>query len=262
MTTRPEVADKPTDEVRATGHTTDAGNAIRHAHLDLPTDPEPGFVLEAIPPPTPGQVLLWTVDIRGSERAALLADTILDDQEQRRARRFHHHHSQQRYTVAHLALRLLLGACLDSHPAAIRLVREACHTCGAAHGRPVVEGSGVSFSLSHSGEHALIAIAANPVGVDIQAIPQRAAALRVARALHPLEAAELAMLPPHEMTTAFTRAWTRKEAFLKAIGTGLSRGTEVDYVGTGPTPAPGPDGWTIRDLHAPPGCRAALASRR
>lgn len=148
-------------------------------------------------------------------------------------------HAADRWTYAagHVALRRLLGARLGLAPQAVRFTRRPCAGCGGPHGRPEVAGGGdVRFSLSHSGDFALIAIATEPVGVDIERVPAAETADSVSEVLHPYEAAELAALPADLRPAAVTRAWTRKEAYLKGTGAGLSRSTTLDYLGTGPTP--------------------------
>ncbi|MFD3682310.1 4'-phosphopantetheinyl transferase family protein [Streptomyces sp. NPDC058613] len=119
---------------------------------------------------------------------------------------------------------------------------------GGPHGRPeAADAAGVHFSLSHSAEIGLIAIAAEPVGIDVELIAEPETAASVAEVLHPAEAVELEALPPAHRPAATTRAWTRKEAYLKGTGAALSRSTTLDYLGTGPAPVAGPGEWTVRD---------------
>lgn len=162
--------------------------------------------------------------------------------------------------VAHVALRVLLGERLGLAPEAVRLGRAACPCCGAPHGRPVVEGGGAHFSLSYSGPLVLLGLGPAPLGVDVERVPSPALVADTTPALHPAERAELASLDDELRPAAFARAWARKEAYLKGIGTGLGRSAARDYVGTRPTPAPGPGGWTIRDVAAPAGFAAAVAT--
>jgi 4'-phosphopantetheinyl transferase len=196
---------------------------------------------------------------RESEKAARLAPGVLDETERGRAAGFLRSTDRRCYVAAHVALRVLLGAQLGTAAGAVRLLREPCPSCGGPHGRPAVEGGGAYFSLSHSGESALIAIAAVPVGIDVERIPGPGVVAEVSTALHPLEQAELAALPEQARPLAFARAWSRKEAYLKGIGTGLGRDPALDYVGTGLSPAPGPGDWVLTDVVAPPGYAAAVA---
>lgn len=77
-------------------------------------------------------------------------------------------------------------------------------------------------------------------------------------ALHPGEREELTHTPAERRPAVFTRCWARKEAYLKAVGTGLCEAPSTTYVGTGPEPARH-TGVRVWDLPTPPGLRAALA---
>ncbi|WP_328395374.1 4'-phosphopantetheinyl transferase superfamily protein [Streptomyces sp. NBC_00390] len=68
--------------------------------------------------------------------------------------------------------------------------------------------------------------------------PRPEAVARHVASLHPAEAAELSLESEHTKSQAFARAWARKEAYLKGIGTCLSRDPRLDHVGTGPLPGP------------------------
>lgn len=166
---------------------------------------------------------------------------------------------RHRYLASHLGLRVLLGSHLGLAPRDIRLIREDCPCCGAPHGRPAVADAALHFSLSHSGDMAYLALAARPVGVDIEAIPSPQAVADVINALHPAETAELNALAIEQRPTALARLWARKEAVLKATGTGLAQGLTHPYVGSHPAPAH-PPGWTLADLPAPHDYKAALAT--
>ncbi|MGE7386845.1 4'-phosphopantetheinyl transferase family protein [Streptomyces sp. NPDC004126] len=191
--------------------------------------------------------------------AGRLAPRLLDAGELRRADSLRRTGDRRNHLVARVLLRTLLGARLGLAPEAVRLGRAACPCCGGPHGRPVVLGGGVHFSLSHSGSLVLLGIGPVPLGVDVERVPEPAAAAETAPALHPRERTELAALDAALRPAAFARAWTRKEAYLKGIGTGLGRSASLDYVGTGPAPAPGPDGWRLSDVAAPSGYAAAVA---
>ncbi|MFH8775360.1 MULTISPECIES: 4'-phosphopantetheinyl transferase family protein [unclassified Streptomyces] len=195
------------------------------------------------------------------EHALRCAQELLDAEERARARAFRHARDRDAYVVAHAALRNVLGVLLGMRADALPLVREACAGCGGPHGRPALRTPGVHFSLSHSGGLVLVALAAAPVGVDVEGLATAQAVLSAQSALHVAERDELALVPAHERPAAFTRAWVRKEAYLKGLGTGLVRDPALDYVGTGPLPvAPAPD-WTLRDVLVPAGYAAAVALR-
>lgn len=113
------------------------------------------------------------------------------------------------------ALRTLLGRYLRSSPISVPIEIEPA-------GKPFVEG-GPHFSLSHSGDMGLIAVASDRVGVDIEKVRAfpNAAAL-VERFFSTEESQQFAALPESLRNTAFIRGWTAKEALLKAAGVGLA----------------------------------------
>ncbi|WNI26405.1 4'-phosphopantetheinyl transferase superfamily protein [Streptomyces sp. ITFR-16] len=207
----------------------------------------------------PGSPALWLVDVeRTAAHAARTAPAILDAEERARAARLVSAADRDCYTAAHVALRVLLGARQGVSPAAVRLTRERCPSCGGPHGRPAT-GGGTHFSLSHTRGLALLAFADVPVGVDVERLPEARIVSEIAGQLHPAESAELAALPEEERPAAFARVWTRKEAYLKGEGTGLVGGLDREYVGTGPEPLPGPGGWAVTDVAVPAGYAAAVA---
>ncbi|MER5966001.1 4'-phosphopantetheinyl transferase superfamily protein [Streptomyces sp. NPDC002057] len=203
---------------------------------------------------------LWIVRVGAYTERAAARQRVLDPEESSRCRSFVRPADRERYRAAHVALRELLGAYLDRDPAAVRLVREPCPGCGDGHGRPAVEGTPLHFSLSHSGDAALLGFADTPIGVDVETEPSPEAAGEVAAALHPHERAELAALPAHDRPTAFGRCWARKEAYLKGVGIGLGEDPSRTYVGAGPAPGVLP-GWSLTDVPAFPGYAAACAIR-
>ncbi|SOD90998.1 4'-phosphopantetheinyl transferase superfamily protein [Streptomyces sp. Ag109_G2-15] len=214
-----------------------------------------------------GPLELYLAQVGAVDEGALRhAQELLDAEERARARAFRHARDRDAYVVAHAALRNVLSVLLGMRADALPLVREPCAGCGGPHGRPALRTSGVRtpgvhFSLSHSGGLVLVALAGAPVGVDVEGLATAQAVLSARSALHVAERDELTLLPAHERPAAFTRAWVRKEAYLKGLGTGLVRDPALDHVGTGPLPvAPAPD-WTLRDVLVPAGYAAAVALR-
>ncbi|MEU1037895.1 4'-phosphopantetheinyl transferase family protein [Streptomyces sp. NPDC005551] len=228
--------------------------------LDLSALPERTY------PPGPralrGPLELYLAQVGAQdERALRRARELLDAEERARARAFRRDRDRDAYVVAHAALRSVLSVLLGIRAEALPLMREPCAGCGGPHGRPALRTAGVHFSLSHSGDLVMVALAPAPVGVDVEGLATAQAVLGAQCALHPAEARELARLPAHERPAAFTRAWVRKEAYLKGLGTGLVRDPALDYVGTGPRPAAPSPQWTVRDVLVPAGYGAAVALR-
>lgn len=127
------------------------------------------------------------------------------------------------YLAAHALTRLLVADRLGIAPDRITFDR-TCH-CGADHGKPRLPGSGLETSLSHSGTRVAVALAADPVGVDVERV-DRAVDVDAIRDTVLSEAEQRALdeLPAEHRTTGFFTYWCRKEALLKATGDGLSAG--------------------------------------
>src|SRR5699024_12500220 len=100
--------------------------------------------------------------------------------------------------------------------------------------------------------------------LDIEAVPDPAVAAEALQLVHPRERAELDQLPGSEMAAEFARLWARKEAFLRAMSTGLARDPGMDYVGSGSLPESPHPGVDIFDLESgiPQGHFAAIAFNR
>lgn len=236
------------------------GRTVTNAKAEdhsMPTDPPIDGETQTLP----GVELLWSGRVRDHAEDATAHRGVLDAEETARREGFHRDADRDAYTVAHVALRRLLGKRLGLAPEAVTLVREPCTHCGGPHGRPVVPGGAVHFSLSHTSGLVMIALAAAPVGIDVERVPGDPATVAdIASQLHPRERAELAAVPAAGLASAFARCWTRKEALLKANGVGLNEDLSVTYVGAGAEPAVSAD-WVLADLPADPGCAAAVAVR-
>lgn len=100
-------------------------------------------------------------------------------------------------------------------------------------GKPVVEGATLEVNLAHSGSVALVAVARQGVGVDVEQLRAEVASWSLpTHALSPAELARVEAAP--DPARAFLDLWTRKEALLKAIGLGLAvdpRAIELDVNG-------------------------------
>ncbi|MFE0174048.1 4'-phosphopantetheinyl transferase family protein [Streptomyces sp. NPDC059002] len=235
-------------------------SVVRLSPGDAKTLPPEGFVPVTGPEPSPALFLVHAEDLAGEWERSLAA--VLGEEERARAARFHRAADRDTYAVTHLALRLVLGRILEVDPAAVPFTRHACPGCGGPHGRPGVAGDPVHFSLSHSGRLGVVAVAGTPVGVDVERTASAETAAPLVPRLHPAERAELDRLPEPERPGAFTRTWCRKEAYLKGIGTGLSRPLSQDYVSAAPEPA-APPGWLLADVPVgEPDMAAAVAVRR
>jgi 4'-phosphopantetheinyl transferase len=145
----------------------------------------------------------------------------LSPEELAHARRFLSASHGQRYVVAHGRLRQLLAPLLRMEPAAIEFA-------AGADGKPQLAGaaaaSELSFNLSHSAAWGLVGWSwQRDIGVDVEAWrAMRDAAALVRRYFSAAEIAGWEALPQELREQAFFNLWTRKEAYVKALGRGLS----------------------------------------
>jgi 4'-phosphopantetheinyl transferase len=226
-----------------------------HDHLTFP--PGPGR-------PPVGAAEVWRFHaITGEVAAATRMSGVLSTEERRRAAAFRRPADRDLYLVAHVGLRVLLGARLALPPAEVELRRAACPLCGDPHGRPETTADPpLHFSLSHAHGMALCALASSPVGVDVEAsasVPDTS----LVPHLHPAEQAALRRLPQERRAEAFLDCWVRKEAYLKGIGTGLGLDPAAVDVGLGPRhgdeASAAPRGWSLSPVPVPPTHAAAVA---
>ena len=194
---------------------------------------------------------VWLVDLAVAPDRLQRCGQILDPSERERADRFMRPVDRARFIASHAALRFVLAQALTRVPSSIRMIADAS-------GKPRLVGPGegaLDFNLSHSGSRALVGLTeATAIGVDIEALRPIPDALRIARAHFAAdEAAALADLMPDIRATAFFGLWTRKEAVVKALGTGLS--LPLDRFSVTVPPAPPRmlrDGaaWTLATIEA------------
>lgn len=149
------------------------------------------------------------------------AITWLSDAEQSRWKRFLHPAPASRYALCRAALRSILCHWLDCGNDELVIAQDDLGKPFALLGDKSVR---VSFSVSHSGGHGLIALARQGrVGVDVEELnTPRGLELLIDSVLSPGERACVSSGNRTERTRDFLRLWTMKEALIKALGTGLS----------------------------------------
>jgi 4'-phosphopantetheinyl transferase len=192
---------------------------------------------------------------------------LLAADERARAERFAFNHLRRAFVLTRCVLRVLLGGYLGIAPEAVRFIY-------GAQGKPDVEAkTRVRFNVSHSGELAIFAFTTDcEIGVDVEVVrPLPDLEEIAARFFSREESSELFAVAPADRNLAFFLCWTRKEAFIKAIGHGLS--TPLDSFAV--TLRPGEAArmtrladamgkvreWTMHHLEPAPGYVAALAYR-
>ena len=163
---------------------------------------------------TTARVDVWTIPLDGPSPTL----DVLSAAERERAARFVFDRDRRRYIAAHVAMRRILGTVLGRAPHLLAFTE-------GPHGKPaLMDAPRVHFNLSHSDELAVLAVSPHAeVGVDLEAATPMTDADAVAEAhFSPAELAAWRQLPAPERLPGFYRLWTRKEAFIKAVGTGLS----------------------------------------
>lgn len=191
------------------------------------------------------------LDVTTDEQAQLAA--LLDADEHARAARFRFDADRRRFVVRRGRARQWLAAETGNDPARLAFTI-------TAHGKPMLT-DGPSFSLSHSGEMMMLAIADRAIGCDIERIDADLDWPPLARSFFARdEITALESLPDATARAAFFACWSRKEAFVKALGLGLSYPLDAFTVSVGgaPTLLAGGDGWRFDPTDPPPGYQAAV----
>lgn len=175
------------------------------------------------PPFAPEQVQLWGAEYDRLMGVAARLESTLSAEERYRARRFHFDRHRQEYTVGRGLLRLLLGRYLATDPCRLNFVYNA-------HGKPSLAESGIFFNVSHSGNRLLCGFTTcRPIGVDIEEVRAGVSTREIAEQNFAPREVEVLRQYPDEAVANFFTYWTCKEAVLKGMGMGISRGLrEID----------------------------------
>ncbi len=218
----------------------------------------------------PHDIHLWYLALDAPLDLAAVRDCLSDD-EQRRADRFIFEQHRRRFALGRMYLRQVLGSYLGIEPASVVFEYSGL-------GKPRIRGSdagrGLCFNFSNSHERALLGIARNvELGVDIEWLRSIQSMEGMAeRFFADAETREILSLPEPQRTESFFCCWTRKEAFLKAIGKGLTfplRDVVVDVHRRHPVQiqnindsAQNAAEWSLESLTVEPEYVAAVACRR
>jgi 4'-phosphopantetheinyl transferase len=213
------------------------------------------------------EVQLWRLDLAGLASGDSRWRELLADSEALRAARFQVVRPRHHFVITRAWLRLLLASYLQTDPKQIGF--------GTSNNdkpvlSPPLDRSGITFNVSHSGEVALLAFSRKrEIGVDVEQIRSNIDIEGIARRFFSLhEQEELSRIPASEKYTAFSRCWTRKEAYIKAKGKGLALPLSQFDVSLAPGSANAllatrPDSdeaarWSLREVEAGPGHVGAL----
>ena len=212
-----------------------------------------------------GVVHLWQRRLNTSAAEISACHRLLSSDEQERARRFRVERPRNEFVLTRGTLRSLLAQYLGGAPQEVRFRY-------AVQGKPALEGeSGLSFNVSHTNGLALMAfVKQRAIGVDVENVARETEAERLAeRFFSERERQALRPLGGDELQAAFFRCWTRKEAYIKAKGDGLSlplhqfdvsiaEGDRDALLATRPDPAEAAR-WTICDIPMGTAYAAAVA---
>ena len=180
-----------------------------------------GAVPARLARPAADEVRVWLAPLDPGAATVDRLVAVLSSDERERAVRFHFRRDAMRWIVARATLREILGAYLETEPAAIAF------TYGPK-GKPALvaeEGrADLQFSVSHSADLAAFAVTVEvPVGVDVERLRSVEDMEQIAaRTFSVRECSALRGLPRAQRAAGFFNCWTRKEAYIKALGEGLS----------------------------------------
>jgi 4'-phosphopantetheinyl transferase len=193
-------------------------------------DPAPVPFDANFPELVDGEVLIWWLELDREHPAR--TQPVLSGTERERAERFAFDRDRRRFIAGRFFLRTILAhyaanAATAPGPLAID---------EGAHGKPLLaDASGIEFNLSHTDGIGLLAVThGRAVGIDIERNTLPAAPHELAKSVF-TEHERRSLLAAGEanLSAAFFTCWTRKEAYLKALGTGMSLDPKTVHVGCG-----------------------------
>jgi 4'-phosphopantetheinyl transferase len=161
---------------------------------------------------------IWLIRYDRAEGLLKESENILSDEEKQRARRFHFKIDRERFSITRSLLKKILGKIISIPAQEIQFNFNK-------HGKPVLTEpfQKIQFNVSHSGNLGMIAISDTPIGVDVEQFRKEMTTADIAkRFFSKVEVEEFLKLNEDEKLQGFFNCWTRKEAFIKAIGKGLS----------------------------------------
>ena len=173
------------------------------------------------PPESPsleaGEVHVWRMELEQPQDVLEKFRSTLEADELQRASRFHFDKHRNNFVAARGFLRRVLSRYLDAKPETLRFSY-------GEYGKPALDAT-LHFNMSHSHGLALLAITeGRQIGVDVEHVRADFATEDIARHFFShSEVESFGRLQKEEQVAAFFRCWTRKEAFIKATGRGLSQ---------------------------------------
>jgi 4'-phosphopantetheinyl transferase len=205
------------------------------------------------PPPDGRQVVVRVYDL---DATTSIDVTVLDRAERLRAGAFRDPVDGRRFAVRRFLLRTLLGTLADVEPENVSYVF-------GENGKPSLRDGGLHFSSSSSSGMFLVAVSDRfEIGCDIERASGRPGFETFGPCLSSVERRMLAESPEEERDAAFYGCWTRKEAYVKAIGAGFSMdpGSFSVPVDLGSDVVECQGGWGVRTWEPAPGFVASIAA--
>ena len=177
-----------------------------------------------------GHIVVWMARISQAQDSLPDLQPCLDPRDRERVARFRFSEDRARFTLGRGLLRKCVGEYLHQQPETIVLAY-------TNRNRPVLaQDDSIQFSISHTHDLVAVALTADArIGIDLEHIhptpdlPELAERILSAQDLKTFQS-----LPRDEALTAFFRVWTRKEAYLKARGEGITEGLQEISVSLGP----------------------------
>lgn len=214
------------------------------------------------------EVHVWRISLEQPDAVRRAFFETLTADERQRAERFRFEKDRRHFVAAHGGLRSVLGRYVEREPGRLRFHQNP-------YGKPALTdetgGASLRFNLSHAADVALCAVTSGrEIGVDVEFIREDFAGLDIAeRFFSPKEVETLRALPAEARPHAFFNCWTRKEAYIKALGEGLSHPLHTFTVSLAPDepaallydegePAAA-QRWTLKELPLEEGYVAAAA---
>lgn len=173
-----------------------------------------------------GDVQVWKVSVNPVPPGHP-ALGILNHEETERAKRFYFDKDRDLFTGSRIVLRYLLSRITHEHPAGLRFAF-------GEHGKPQLADHGdIHFNLSHSRYVSVLAVSrTGPVGIDVEATDRQIDIRALSRNFFSLDEHQHLEQQDGDEQYCFFDIWTRKEAFIKALGTGISEGLQTFSVPT------------------------------
>ena len=164
-------------------------------------------------------VHLWLADLPRLKNKISCYEQLLSVEEWRRATKFIQKSDQEKFILSKSVTRIILSRYLNCAPEKVNFKL-------GEHEKPYILGGLLQFNISHSGDYFLLGVTlTNPIGVDIEFEKNNLDFLSLAkRFFSTSEYDAISTVLADEQKSAFYRCWTRKEAFVKATGLGLSFG--------------------------------------